>query len=179
MEMAKETHSTRLPNWVKVLINLLPLWFVSLSITTEGFPKPPISLEIATASFATAVLFSIILLLKRWMEIESALYSFTPLILLAGFDEISTTYKTPFIFASVLILTVGALAYQYSRWARPFKWLILLVALFLTLSAAGHAAGNFWQMASDLGYKMCFPDYHGCGPLTGNETPWWVLFLRI
>lgn len=99
--------------------------------------------------------------------------------LLATFDEISTTYKTPFIFACTLILTVGAVAYQYAHLPRPLRWLILLFAAFLTLFAAGHVAGNFWQMASDLGYEMCFPDYTGCAPLTGAETPWWLLFFSI
>jgi hypothetical protein len=159
-----------------ILATLLPLWLLSVAIMTEGFPRPPISIELAITSFVLAITISILLLWKRWMTIELLLYSLFPFLLLSSFDEISTTYKTPFIILCALLLTAGIVGYQRSRSVR-WRWLILLAATVVTLVMAWHAAFSFWHMAEDLGYVRCFPDYQGCAPLTGRETPWWILFF--
>jgi hypothetical protein len=145
---------------------------------TEGFPRPPISIELAIISFVLAITVSIVLLWKRWMTIELILYSLFPFHLLYTFDEISTTYKTPFIILCTLSLTVGIVGYQHNRSAW-WRWLILLFTAIVTWMMAWHAAFSFWQMASDLGYIRCFPDAHGCALLTGQETPWWILFFSL
>jgi hypothetical protein len=168
---------TKSLSWSPTLVSLLPLWLVSFAVMAEGFPRPPISIELATFSLALAIFLGILLLWKGWLTVELLLYSFLPFLLLPGFDEISTTYKTPFIMLCALILTVGMIGYQLSHWARPARLLILLFAAVVTLAMAGHATSSFWAMVSDLGYVRCFPDAHGCAPLTGEETPWWVLFL--
>jgi hypothetical protein len=141
----------------------------------EGFPPPPISGEVAVAAFVTAIVASIVLTCKRWMTIELVLYSLYPLLLLYAFDEISTAYRTPFIVVCALILTAGAVGYRRGHSSRPVRCLILLAAVIVTSLAAFHSAGSFWAMASDLGYERCFPDAHGCAPLAGRGTPWWVL----
>jgi hypothetical protein len=58
-------------------------------------------------------------------------------------------------------------------------WLILGIFLAGAWLLANNAAGNYWQMVGDLGYVECMPDFTGCASLTGNETPWWVLFFSL
>jgi hypothetical protein len=127
-------------------------------------------------SFYLAIAVSVVSLWKRWMTVGLVLYSLFPFLLLPAFDEISTTYKTPFIFVCATLLTAGLVGYQCTRSSR-WHWLILLFAAGVTLMMARHAAFRFWRMADDLGYGQCFPDEHGCAPLTGQETPWWILFF--
>jgi hypothetical protein len=164
--------------WSTTLASLLPLWLFSLAITVEGFPRPPISPEIAIASIVGAFALGIVLLWKKWTTIALLLYSLFPFLLLGPFDEISTTYKTPFIFLCALLMTAGAVVYQRNRSSR-WSLVILLSTAVVTLLLARHATSAFWNMASDLGYAECFPDFQGCAPLQGQETPWWVLFFRF
>ena len=112
-------------------------------------------------------------------NIEFVLYSIIPFLLMVTFDEISTSYKTPFIFTCALILTAGAVPSQSARLSRTQKWLILLTVGILTLALARNATEHFWQITDELGYVECFPDNSGCAPLTGTETPWWLLFFSI
>lgn len=164
--------------WLMPLASLLPLWLLSLAILAEGFPRPPISIELAGTCVVLAIATSIVLLWKRWMTAELFLVSLVPLLLLTTFDEISTAYKSPFIILCALILTAGIAGYQHNRSAR-WRWLILLATVVVTLAMAFHAANSFWHMVGDLGYDECFPDAHGCPPLTGQETPWWALFFGV
>jgi hypothetical protein len=124
-----------------------------------------------------AMLASGVLLWKGWATIELLIYSLSPFLLLGMFDEISTAYKTPFIIACTLILTAGALAYRWERATPLARLLILVAAEGLALLLASGARVRFWAMAADLGYEQCFPDAHGCPPLTDQATPWWVLFF--
>lgn len=179
METAKEIQRSSMPASVKTVASLLPLWLFSVAITAEGFPRPPISPEVAFTAFGAFILVNIALLLKGWVTIEFVLYSLIPYLLMVTFDEISTSYKTPFIFTCALILTLGVIPSQSKRFSRLQKWLFLLVVGILTLALARNATENFWHMASDIGYEMCFPDYQGCASLTGKETPWWMLFFSI
>jgi len=179
MEIAKEIRKTPARSWSITIASLLPLWLLSFSIMAEGFPPPPISSEVAITSFVVAIVASIVLMWVKWMTIELLLYSLFPFLLLFTFDEISTTYKTPFIILCTLSLTAGVVVYQRSRSSRLLRLGILLAFTIVTLFAASHAADNFWDMASDLGYEQCFPDAHGCAPLTGQETPWWMLFFSL
>lgn len=167
------------PFWKAAFANLLPLWLLSLAISVEGFPKPPVPVEVGIAAFVLAILVAIVLLWLRWLTPEVALYSLFPFTVVINFDEISTAYKTPFILLCALILSIGIFGYRYS-YSRSFGrgWLILLTVFIATLFLASNAAHNYWQMTSDLGYVECMPDYTGCAPLTGNETPWWVLFFQ-
>jgi hypothetical protein len=176
MANVKEIRGAASPSWLITLASLLPLWLLSVSVMAEGFPRPPISIELARVSFVFAIFVSIVLLWKRWMTVELILYGLMPFVLLYAFDEISTTYKTPFIILCTLILTVGIAGYQRYR-STWWRWPILLFAGVATLMMAWHANLSFWQMADDLGYIRCLPDAHGCAPLTGQETPWWILFF--
>ena len=179
MEYAKEINWADPRSWRITIASLLPLWLLSLAVMAEGFPRPLISIEVAKISLILAITASIVLLLKKGMTIELLLYSLFPFLLLYGFDEISTTYKTPFIILCALILTTGVVGYQRSRLTRLGRDFILLSTAVVTLVMAWHAAFSFWYMADDLGYVRCFPDYHGCAPLTGQETPWWLLFFSL
>ena len=165
-------------SWSATLASVLPLWLLSFAIMAEGFPRPPISVTLAIAFFMLAIAVSIVLFWKRWMTIELILCSLVPLVLLITFDEISTTYKSPFIILCTLLLTAGMVAYQRSHSAR-WRWLILVSIAVVTCGMASHAASRFWQMAGDLGYRECFPDAQGCAPLAGQETPWWTLFFGL
>jgi hypothetical protein len=164
-------------SWSATIASLLPLWLLALAITVEGFPQPPVSIELATASIILAIVATIVALWKGWATVELLLYSLLPFLLLPAFDEISTTYKTPFIVLCTFILTVGIVGYQFNRSNRLGRWLVLLSAGAVTLMTAWHATTNYWAMASDLGYAQCFPDAHGCAPLTSQATRWWILFL--
>lgn len=181
MEMGsmKEIRKTIPHSWGVTLASLLPLWLLSLSIMVEGFPRPPISMEVAIAAFATAIAASSVLLWKKWLTAELLLYSLFPFLLMFIFDEISTAYKTPFIILCTLILTAGLVAYQRSRSSRLLRGFILYIVAILTMFTVSHIADNFWGMASELGYEECFPDGHGCAFLTRQETPWWLLLFSL
>ena len=166
------------PLWKATLANLLPLWLLSIAITTEGFPKPPVPISLAVTAFVLAIASAIALLWLRWLTPELLLYSLFPFVILVTFDEISTSFKTPFILLCALILSAGIIGYQRSRpRSVGLSWLILFLVLIVTWALASHAIQNYWQMVSDLGYVECMPDYQGCAPLTGTETPWWILFF--
>ena len=167
-------------SWLATLASLLPLWLWSLAITVEGFPKPPVPVEVGVASFWLAIVASIVLLWKRWLPPDVLLVSLIPFVFPFYFDEISTRYKTPFILLCALILSIGMIGAQRSN-SITVRWLILLFVAVAVLVLSLNAAQNYWQMAGELGIFDfgCFPDAHGCPPLTGHETPWWILFFRI
>jgi hypothetical protein len=118
----------------------------------EDFPRLPISIELAKTSFVLAIPVRIVLLLKRWLTIELLLYSLFPFLLLYTFDEISTTYKTPFIILCALILTAGVVGYQRNRSTRLGRGFILLFTAVVIFVMAWHATFEFWRMAGDMGY---------------------------
>jgi hypothetical protein len=161
---------------VATLANLLPLWLLSLAIMREGFPQPPVSLELAVTAFVLAIAVSILLLWKGWLTFDLLLYTLFPFILLFTFDEIDTSYKSPFILLCALILSIGFIGAQRSG-SFAVRSLILFLVIMTTWVLAAHAAQNYWQMVGDLGYGECFPGTQGCPPLTGKETPWWALFF--
>ena len=92
----KEIQKTIPRSWSETLASLLPLWLLSLSIMVEGFPRPPISLEVVITAFAAAIAVSIVLLWKKWLTAELLLYSLFPFLVMFIFDEISTAYKRRF-----------------------------------------------------------------------------------
>jgi len=165
-------------SWRATLASLLPLWLISFAIMAEGFPRPPISPALAITALLLAIAVAIVLLWKWPLSFPILLYYFIPFILLFFFDEISTSYKTLFILLCALILSIGIIGYQHSR-SFGVGVLILVLVGIGTVALASHASQNYWQMASDFGFGNCFPDYSGCPPLTGEETPWWVLFFSF
>ena len=177
MDYVKEICWADPRSWSTTLASLLPLWLLSLVVMAVGFPRAPISIEVAKTSFVLAITASIVLLLKRWMTIELLLYSHFPFLLLSTFDEISSTYKTPFIILCALILTAGVIGYQRRSSTRLGRGLILLFIAVVTFVIAWDATLSSWRMADDLSYVRCFSDYQGCTPLTGRETPCWILFF--
>ena len=181
MEAIKKLRWVTADSWLAILASLLPLWLWSFAITLEGFPRPPTSLEMAAiTSFWFAIPVSIVLLWKQWLPPDVLLVSLIPFVFVFKFDEISTRYKTPFILLCALILSIGIIGAQRSR-SVTVRWSILLFAAVAVLVFSSNAAQNYWHMAEGLGHFDfgCFPDAYGCPPLTGNETPWWVLFFRL
>ncbi len=162
-------------SWIATLATLLPFWLLSFAIMEEGFPKPPISREFAVPFFVLAIVVSL-LLWMGWLEVDILFYSFIPIILMFRFDEISTRYKSPFLVLCGIFLSAGMIGAKRSS-SVTARWLILLSVAIGTLVLASHAAQNYWHMAGDF-CGACFPDGQGDPPLTGNETPWWVLFFR-
>ena len=179
MEAIKKIRWFSEDSWLATFASLLPLWLWSLATTLEGFPRPPIALEmVAIASFWLAIPVSIALLWKRWLPPDVLFVSIIPFVLVINFDEISTRYKTPFILLCALILSIGMIVAQRNG-SLTVRWLLLLFVAVAVLVLSSNAAQNYWHMAGELGpFEFgCFPDAYGCPPLTGNETPWWVLFF--
>jgi hypothetical protein len=166
-------------SWEATLFSLLPLWLLSFAIMAEGFPRPPISIELAyIASFYLAIPVSIVLLWKGWLEVDILLYSLFPFTLLFMFDEISTTYKSPFILVCALILSAGIIGARRSD-SVTVRWLILLLLAITTWALASHAAQNYWQMFDGFYFPFgCFPGTQEC-PLPANLSPWWVVFFSL
>lgn len=164
-------------SWTLPIISLLPLWLWSVAIMVEGFPPSPISSEIALAAVGLALGLGGLLLWKRWLAVELFVYSLFPFLLLSPFDEISTRYKTPFIVICAIILTGGIAMYHGLRFARWQRGLVLVIFVAVTYGLAWHATFGFWEMASTLGYRNCFPDAQGCAALSHQASPWWVLFF--
>ncbi len=178
MKISQRPRRTTLSPWRVIIASLLPLWLVSIAIMAEGFPRPPISPEVAVVTFVIAGAVSLLLMWQGELTLELLAYSLFPFILPSIFDEISTAYKTPFIILCAIILTAGVFVYHRSYATRLGRGLMLLAIAGAVFVMAWHAALNFWEMASSLGYVRCFPDAHGCAPLTGHATPWWILFFR-
>jgi len=180
MEIIKKFQWFPEDSWLATLASLLPLWLWSLAITVEGFPKPPVPVEVGIASFWLAIVVSIVLLWKRWLPPDVLLVSLVPFVFIFNFDEISTRYKTPFILLCALILSIGMVVAQRNS-SLTVRWLLLLFVTIAVLVFSSNAAQNYWHMAGELGHFEfgCFPDAFGCPPLTGNETPWWILFFGI
>jgi hypothetical protein len=177
VEDLKLVRQAKSPSWIPTLVSLLPLWLVALAVTAEGFPRPPISIELAAISLGLALGIGIVLLWQGQMTLGLLLVCFLPFLFLPTFDEISTTYKTPFILLCALILTAGIVGHLASPSHHLGRWLILVFAVAVTVAMAHHATFNYWDMVGNLGYVRCLPDAHGCPPLTGQETPWWILFF--
>jgi hypothetical protein len=180
METIRKIGWADLGSWPAALASLLPLWLFALAVSAEGFPRPPILVGGAYTCLFLALALSILLLWKGWLTFELLLYSLFPFLLFGSFDEISTSYKTPFILLCALVLTIGIIGYQrcLSR-SLGLAWLILLVVFVGAWIFTSHAAWNYWQMVGHLRFPAdCMPYTQDCPLLAGHETPWWILFFK-
>lgn len=173
MEAIKENKKgigdAKLGSWSALFASLLPLWLFSFVVMAEGFPKPPLSINLAIGGVFLAIAVSIVLLWR--MPFEVLLYSFFPFILLLTFDKISTSYKRPFILLCALILSAGILSYDHalSRSVR-LAWLVLQLVFIATWVLASHASQNYWKMVGALHFPVdCMPYSQGCALLAGRE----------
>lgn len=184
MEMTEDHSVLRAANqrlWIKVAATLAPLWMLALSVTAEGFPNPPIAGNQALILFYAAIAAAILVTLKFRTLIELPFIILIPPSFVFLFDEITTTYKTPFIFFCTLILSLGIIAYQVLADTRSLKAAIpvLLAACILAYLAAWVASRNFWAYTDSLGIERCFLDYTGCPPLPAGHPAWWRFFVSI
>ena len=62
------------PAGLAAIVSALPLWLFSIAILVEGFPRPPVSGEVAMASFVAALGLTGLALWKRWMTVELSLH---------------------------------------------------------------------------------------------------------
>ena len=92
----------------KMLSNLLPLWLFSILITAEGFPAPPISIEVAHVCFAAACLLLVSLIIKKWISLEILLLSLYP-----------------FILGCAFLLSLGIGNYHIINKSRLIQWSML------------------------------------------------------
>jgi hypothetical protein len=174
----KKTRATLPGSWMVPLVSLLPLWLLSLAILVEGFPDPPISGGLAIVALVLAIASTIVLVWLRWLTLDLLLYSLFPFVLLYIFDEVSTSYKTPFILLCALVLSIGIVSARYSG-SDKMRWRIWLVVNIVTWILASHALQAYWDMVgNDLVFGDCLPYAQGCPLLSGRESPWWVLFFR-
>lgn len=176
MKAIRKIEWTAQDSWMAILVTLLPLWLFSFAIMVEGFPDPPISLEVAVLAFVCAIAIGAILVRAGWLSLDLILYSLFPLMLWVIFDEISTSYKTPFILSCALLISVGMIVAQRSR-SEKSRWRIWLVVNILMWVLVSHAFQQYWHMIDDLVFADCFPYTQGCLPLAGDEIPWWALFF--
>jgi hypothetical protein len=176
MKAIRKIEWTAPDSWMVILVTLLPLWLFSFAIMVEGFPDPPISPEVAVLAFVCAIAIVAVLVWARWLSLDLILYSLFPLMLWVIFDEISTSYKTPFILVCALILSVGMIVAQRSP-SEKLRWRIWLVVNILMWVFISYASQRYWHMIDDLVFADCFPYTQGCLPLAGDEIPWWVLFF--
>lgn len=174
MEAIKENKKgigdAELGSWRALFASLLPLWLFSFAVMAEGFPKHPLSINLAIVSFFLAIAVSIVLLWRR-MTFEVLLYGFFPFILLLTFDEISTSYKRPFTLLCALILSAAILSYDraLSRSVR-LAWLVLQLVFIAIWVLASHASQNDWQMVDTLPFPVdCMPYSQGCALLAVGE----------
>lgn len=182
MEIAQSKNTLRLispQSWLQAAALLAPLWMMALAVTVEGFPSPPISIQLALLLFLAAIPAAIWAVMKHRAGFEILLVSLVPLSFVVIFDEITTAYKTPFIFFCTLILSLGVLAYRYFHDNRylQFALPVLLAVAVLAVLAANYAASNFWAYASSLDIGECFIDFPGCPPLPAGSPAWWRFFL--
>lgn len=163
------------PSWLKTAASLAPVWLLAFAVTAEGFPNRHWPTWLAIPAFWIAIIIALSLLVFRIARVEVILISILPLAYLFIFDEITTTYKTPFIFFCTLIMSIGMIAYQHSTSRHVL--LFLPAAALLSLFAAYYAADNFWAYTSSLDIGECFLDYTGCPPLPTDSPPWWRFFI--
>jgi hypothetical protein len=180
METIRKLRYVNEDSWLATFASLLPLWLWSLAVSVEGFPSPPIPVEVGIAFFWLAIPVSIVLLWKRWLPPDVLLVSLVPFVFVFNFDEISTRYKTPFILFCALILSIGVILAQRSG-SLTVRWLLLLFVAVAVLVLSSNAAQNYWHMAGELGHFEfgCFPDAFGCPSIPEDATHWWSLFFRI
>jgi hypothetical protein len=110
-------------SWIPILVTLLPLWLFSIAILTEGFPNPPVLFAMALVAFVLALTIGTALVWTGWLKLDLILYSLFPLVLIYVFDEISTGYKTPFILACAVFLSVAMVGAQRSN-SEKARWRI-------------------------------------------------------
>lgn len=170
----------RLP-WLKTAAVLAPLWLFALAVTAEGFPDPPITGNQAWVVFYAAIAAAIVVTVIFRTLIELPFITLVPLSYVFLFDEITTSYKTSFIFFCTLILSLGIIAFHYLAATRLLKIAlpVLLAAAILAFVAGMFATANFWAYTESLGIERCFLDYSDCPPLPPDHPAWWRFFLSI
>jgi hypothetical protein len=152
---------------------------VALAATAEGFPRPLFDMRAGVFLFCIGIATAFFLVLTSWVGPEMLLVSFVPVSFWMIFDEITTTYKTPFILLCTLILSLGVIAYHYFGENHYLKLAlpILFASVVLTVFVAFHAAHNYWIYSDPIG--MCFYDYIKCPPLPANHPAWWSFFFNL
>lgn len=162
-------HERRLP---RVLLTQLPLWLFTATVSIEGFPPPGLPLWAGITAFALGVLIILYLAWRRALD-ASMFAMMLPFVLMVFFDEVTTSYKTPFLLVSTAVVSASILFYQKAE-DRKWRALILLAGVIVAILLASHAKDVFWSLFSDR-YIHCFPD---CLPVSGVDTPWWKLFFN-
>lgn len=166
--------SQKLPGWLKLLLNLLPLWLVCAATTAEGFPAPPISLTLASWLFFAALGLILVLALLRWMPFSVMIYSLLPVATMILFDDVSTGYKTPFMFACAGVLSIGVMLFLFLPGKPVVRYLALIAFAALGLFLASGLTREYWDFINLTGLDRCYPD---CAPLPDAQHPWWSVFF--
>ena len=175
MSIIQYFRHTKQPTWLVTLACVVPLWLLAVAIMVEGFPPPPIPLSLALFAFFSACVIAAILLWRRKTSVIFLLYCGLPFFLLYTFDEISTLYKTQYIVACTLFLTLAAVAHLRSQ--SPIKaWFFLLLGVVATLLAAEEIRASYWNLVSAQGLDLCYPN---CLPQLDHGNSWWRMLISF
>lgn len=81
-----------------------------------------------------------------WTRLSFGFYGVMPLVLVAAFDDVTPTFRAPYLAASTVILAAGAAAYVRSAtaWQRA---LALLTGMTLSWAVTTAGVASFWHAA--------------------------------
>lgn len=171
METTYTTNNVRERRLPAILLTQLPLWLFTATVSIEGSPPPGLPLWAGITAFALGVL--IILYLAWRRELDASMFAMMmPFVLTAFFDEVTTSYKTPFLLVSTAVVSASILLYQKSK-DRKWRALILLAGVIVSILLASHAKNAFWDLFT-VRYTTDFTTL----PVSGVDTPWWKLYFN-
>lgn len=172
METTHATDQTRERKLPVMLLTQLPLWLFTATVSVEGFPPPGLPLWAGITAFALGVLIILYLAWKR--ELDASMFAMmVPFGLMVFLDEVTTSYKTPFLLVSTAVTALSIFAYQKLENHRG-RGLVLLAGVIVSIWLASHAKSVYWDLFSER-YTRCYPD---CLPVSGLDLSWWKLYFN-
>ncbi|HUM70164.1 MAG TPA: hypothetical protein PLK31_15135 [Chloroflexota bacterium] len=126
--------------WVWLLLAVFALALATMHTHLHHEPLPPFWQRIGRS------------LALDWTRLCFGLYALTPWLLIAVFDGVYRTDRTPYMALSLLLLVLGALVYGRCR-RQQQQWVVLVTAVSITLlpSLLHQAAfyGGVWRWLAD------------------------------
>lgn len=82
-----------------------------------------------------------------WTRLSFGVYGVMPLMLVIAFDDVTPTFRAPYLVASTVVLTAGALAYVRSARTSQ-RTLALLIGMTLAWGVTTAGVATFWHAAT-------------------------------